>query len=162
MSSCCSVAENDACASPVCESCGQKGLAVQHETPAHLLKEPHVSELEEGVTYLFCPTPTCDVVYFSNQTEQYFHKTDLNVRVGIKETAPPIPVCYCFEYTWERIFDEIRTTGESTALAFITEKVKNGLCECEIKNPSGRCCLGEVKKTIKQLKINQAQKSEIL
>jgi len=133
---------------------------VQHQTPAHLLKEPHVSELDENVTYLFCPTRTCDVVYFSNQTKQYFNKPDLQVRVGVKETTPPIPVCYCFDYTRERIFDEIRATGESTALPFITDKVKTGLCECETKNPSGRCCLGEVKKTIKQGKEHYVQKSE--
>lgn len=36
-------------------------------------------------------------------------------------------------------------------LAYITDKVKAGECACKIKNPAGRCCLGEVNKTVKEV-----------
>lgn len=78
------------------------------------------------------------------------HKKDIKVRVGIKETENPIPVCYCFGWTSERIFNQIKQLGYSTAVQEISDKVKAGECVCEIKNPSGRCCLGEVNKTVKR------------
>ncbi len=148
MASCCSVPASKG-EDVHCHVCQQKGHAVQKMTPESLLREPLQKVLKATGNYFFCPTSTCDVVYFSNETNEYFRKADLKVRVGLKETESPIPVCYCFDYSRERIFEEIRSTGESSALAFFTGKVKNGECECETKNPSGRCCLGEVKKTIK-------------
>ncbi len=77
-------------------------------------------------------------------------KEDVRVRVGIKETEDPIPVCYCFGWTREKIFNQIKEQGFSTAIQEISAKVKAGECACEINNPSGRCCLGEVNKVVKK------------
>lgn len=101
--------------------------------------------------YHFCETPTCEVVYFSNETGQYFNKKDVRVRVGIKETQDPISICYCFNHTVASAREEIACTGSSTVVASITAEIKAGNCACEIKNPSGRCCLGEVNKVLKAL-----------
>lgn len=149
MSQCCSLPKVVAPNSAVCRVCGQKGKAVQRITPEHLLLENQAAKLR-AAPYFFCPTSTCEVVYFSNETRQYFTKKDVRVRVGIKENQDPIPVCYCFDFSREKIFDEIQATGQSAAAAYISEKVRAGECACEIKNPSGRCCLGEVNKTIKE------------
>ena len=158
MSSCCSIPSSDKTLA-ICAVCGQTGKAVQRITLEHLLLKNRASQLL-NVDYFFCPTPTCDVVYFSNLSHQYFHKKDVRVRVGIKETSDPIPICYCFGFTREKIFDEIRATGKSTAAAYITNKVKSGECACEIKNPSGRCCLGEVNKAIKEGMVRSGAKLE--
>jgi hypothetical protein len=69
------------------------------------------------------------------------------VRVGAKETADPIPVCYCFGLTRKDIENEIAETGRSTVADRISAEVKKGTCACEVKNPSGKCCLGEVTQT---------------
>src|SRR5216683_1963517 len=74
---------------------------------------------------------------------------DLMVRVGSKETADPIPVCYCFGFTRKDIQREIAETGHSTIANRISEEVKAGNCACEVKNPSGKCCLGDVTRTVK-------------
>ncbi len=37
-----------------------------------------------------------------------------------------------------------RSTGKSTVAERITTEVKAGHCACEVKNPSGKCCLGDV------------------
>ena len=66
------------------------------------------------------------------------------MRVGVKETADPIPVCYCFGFTRGDIHDEIAETGGSTIAERISAEVKAGNCACEVKNPSGKCCLGSV------------------
>ena len=157
MSTCCAIPNHSDKKLTICSVCCQKGLAVLRTTPEHLLRVNRVTDLLD-TQYFFCPNRTCEVIYFSKETNQIFTKKDLRVRVGIKETEDPIPICYCFDYTRERIFDEIRTTGESTALSFITDKVKSGECACEIKNPCGRCCLGGVKQTIKEGKSLYAPK----
>jgi hypothetical protein len=42
------------------------------------------------------------------------------------------------------IDEEIERTGRSTASRHIRSEVKAGHCRCDLENPSGRCCLGEV------------------
>ena len=95
--------------------------------------------------YYFCDASDCEVVYFALDADApRFHREDLLARVGAKETADPIPMCYCFGFTRQDIWDEIRSTGKSTVAERITAEVKAGNCACEVKNPSGRCCLGDV------------------
>ena len=43
-----------------------------------------------------------------------------------------------------RAQDEITATGRSTIAERISAEVKAGNCACEVKNPSGKCCLGSV------------------
>ena len=101
--------------------------------------------------YYFCTAPGCDVVYFpSNPEAPSFHSGDLLVRVGPKEKHDPISVCYCFGVTRQDIAEEVQRTGKSTMAERIKAEVKAGNCACEVKNPSGRCCLGNVIQTIKE------------
>jgi hypothetical protein len=95
--------------------------------------------------YYFCEAPGCDAVYFPLDTQApLFRCGDLTVRVGAKETVDPIPVCYCFGFTRKDIENEIDETGRSTVADRIKTEVKAGNCACEVKNPSGKCCLGRV------------------
>ena len=71
------------------------------------------------------------------------------MRVGIKETEDPIPLCYCFGYDRKAVRDDVRRTGDTDILRTITQRVKAGECRCEETNPSGGCCLGSVAKAIK-------------
>lgn len=47
--------------------------------------------------------------------------------------------------------------GDSTAQQIIMQEVKAGRCACEVKNPAGTCCLGDVTRAAQaitaQLKI---------
>jgi hypothetical protein len=90
------------------------------------------------------------VVYFPFDPQApTFRREDLLVRVGAKEKGDPIPVCYCFGFTRKDIRDEITETGHSTVAERITAEVKAGNCACEVKNPSGKCCLGDVTRIAK-------------
>lgn len=40
--------------------------------------------------------------------------------------------------------------GKSTAVAKITEYVEAGKCACELRNPQGSCCLGNVAQAFRQ------------
>jgi NAD(P)H-nitrite reductase large subunit len=97
----------------------------------------------------YCKTPSCEVIYFRD--ESILTQADMKVVVGLKEGASPATVCYCFAWTKEKIKAELEATGKTTALEDIKAKMENPGCSCEVMNPSGGCCLGDVSKAIKEL-----------
>jgi hypothetical protein len=100
--------------------------------------------------YYFCDASDCELVYFALDAEApTFRRDDLVVRVGAKETADPIPICYCFGFTRQDVWDEIGGTGKSTVAEWIKAEVEAGHCACEVKNPSGKCCLGDITRAAK-------------
>jgi|DewCreStandDraft_1066081.scaffolds.fasta_scaffold01066_20 hypothetical protein len=134
-----------------CVRCGERGLPVPRKTLEHLLKPERRTALRDA-PYYFCQTPGCHVVYFSDDPLHSFDKEDLTVRVGIKEADDPIPICYCFNFTERAILEDVERNGKSRIFEEIAANVKAGLCACEVKNPSGRCCLGNVQRTIRKAK----------
>lgn len=146
--SCCTTLEKEG--SFFCKECGHRGKSLKGITVKSLVREPKLGVIKSFEGFYFCETPTCKVVYFNNEQQLYLHKDDLKVRVGIKETEDPILVCYCFGWTQEKIFEQIKLKGYSTAVQEISAKVKTGECACEIKNPSGKCCLPEVNNMVKK------------
>lgn len=149
MNDCCLVSRK-APGSNRCRECGLPGRPVSRQTMESLLTPEAFARIQND-TYYFDVTPHCDVVYFSNSSDSYFRKSNLRVRVGIKETQAPIPICYCFGHTVESARQEILLTGQSTVGQQITAEIQAGTCACEVKNPSGKCCRGEVNRIIKNL-----------
>jgi len=90
------------------------------------------------------------VVYFLPD-QAVFRTDDLSVPVGLKEPENPgAPVCYCFGWTPRKIEAEIQATGQSTAIEQIKAQVRAGNCYCEVTNPQGSCCLGNVAAAVQQ------------
>ena len=118
------------------------------ETIRSLVQPEYIPDDAEGFRY--CRMPDCPTVYF-RAGHANIPKDALTVRVGLKETTDPIPVCYCFDITQRDIAEEIAATGRATASKRITKLMKTDNCDCLHKNPSGRCCLGEVKAVEKAL-----------
>ena len=77
-------------------------------------------------------------------------KGDVPVRVGLKEREDPVPLCYCFGFSLADVRREIAETGRCGIPARITAEVRAGRCSCEVKNPSGVCCLGEVNRAVRE------------
>ena len=124
-------------ASPTCKACGSEGLPVDPITLKALFT---ADALRRGVPPepRFCPDPNCPIVYFGSTGT--FTEEDLTVRVhGKHPTDDAVPVCYCFEYTPAFIRKE-----KGAASKAIAAEIKGGLCDCEVKNPKGVCCLGDV------------------
>lgn len=131
-----------------CPACGKKGRPVKLRTLRSLLKPEALSSI--GVDgYRYCGNRSCNLVYYAKDGGRTFSKGDLKVRLGVKETSAPRPICYCFGHTVEGVFEEIRTTGKSTVLEDIKTRLKDG-CWCETTNPQGSCCLGVVKSFVKE------------
>jgi hypothetical protein len=99
--------------------------------------------------YRFCAARDCPVVYFSQ--ERSFTTGDLRIPVGLKEKDDPIPLCYCFGFYEQDLRTEITTNGRTTIPERISTLIKEGMCACEGRNPSGGCCLGEVTQAVKRL-----------
>jgi hypothetical protein len=150
MSDCCSV--KDKLAAPAVAACpvsGSRSKQVDLLTVKILIRQLPLGM--PSTEYYFCEAADCDVVYFPlDRRAPIFRRADLLVRVGAKETADPIPVCYCFGFTRKDIQDEIAETGRSTIAEQISAEVKAGTCACEVKNPSGRCCLGDITRAAKE------------
>ncbi len=105
----------------------------------------------DGKAYRFCPEPDCEIVYFDREADSIFGKPDLEVRVGQKETDDPIPVCYCFDISVADLRRDIIAVGDTNIPAMITAEVRAGHCACEVKNPQGSCCLGNVSKFVQRI-----------
>lgn len=134
----------------ICPDCGEKGRSVPRVTLLHLL-EPRVARgVDPAQNYGVRRERDCPVLYFSSSGDSRWTTDEVRIHVGFKRAAdaPPHPVCYCFGYTEENIAREIDETGESTVVEWITERVRAGDCACEYKNPTGRCCLGDVREAV--------------
>jgi hypothetical protein len=137
----------------ICPSCGTRSPSVTVVTLYHLLKPFVAREIKPDQTYGVCQTRSCPVMYFSSDHAQFWKVSDIRTTVGFKqaEDEPPHPVCYCFGYTEEKIAGEIDENGESTVVDWITERVQADECACEYKNPTGQCCLGNVRRIVNRI-----------
>lgn len=150
MSKCCSVPHIGA--PPICPMSGVLTKSVSRKTLESLLK-PEAKKALTVQPYYFCESPDCDAVYISALGDHLITKDQLTIRVGIKETEDPIPLCYCFNYDRSHVRNEIKTKGSTDIPKIISQRVKAGECRCEETNPSGGCCLGNVYRAIKQAEI---------
>ncbi len=70
---------------------------------------------------------------------------------GLKESEDPVPVCYCFDYTEADLRRDIVERGDTGVPAAIEAEIRAGHCACEVKNPKGSCCLGDVRNAAKRI-----------
>ncbi len=136
---------DDSCESVAqpCDKCQGQGRPVSRKTVLLMLKPDFLEQAMHG-NYRFCAVPDCPIVYFDEEGNQRFTIDDLRVRVGPKVTEDPIPLCYCFGFDESHIRNDLSRTGTTTIPQRISQLIREGLCACESRNPSGVCCLGEV------------------
>jgi hypothetical protein len=133
-----------------CVSCRGASRPVTRKTVLLMLKPELFEQVREG-EYRFCADPVCRVVYFIEGQGATFTVDDLRVRVGLKEKQDPVTLCYCFGFYEAGAREEIARTGQTTIPQRIAALIKQGMCACPARNPSGACCLGEVNKAVKRL-----------
>lgn len=137
-----------------CAACGGgASRPVTRQTMLLMLKPELIDDIGEG-EYRFCSDPECGVVYFTEGEGRRFITDDLRIRVGLKERGGDAALCYCFGFNESDAREEIGRTGRSTLPQRITALIKQGMCACAARNPSGACCLGEVSQAIKRLMEN--------
>lgn len=139
MSSCCSLPTGVALP---CPSCGEIGPIVG-VAPVR----PHRSDAAEAA-WQHCPTVGCRVVYYLDDVTV---EADAAItQVAHKATDRPVPVCFCFAHTADDLIaDAAAHDGVSTIKAAIKQAVADGHCACEHLNPSTKCCLADIHRTLK-------------
>ena len=141
--------ERPAHALNACPKCGKIGKVVQGQTVKALLS---VSLREvQDIQYLFCRTQTCPVVYFSANGEQTFIVDQIREKVYQKDPETDDAfVCYCFRHT----IGDLRAAAHEERIAIVDDintGINAGQCACDLRNPQGSCCLGNVRAMIKRL-----------
>ena len=127
-----------------CPQCGQKGKPVQGQTVKALLSVSLRSV--QNAQYCFCRTASCPVVYYSADGTAAFTTGELRERVYQKEPdAGDVLVCYCFKHTLAEIRDA-SPEARAVILADIEAGIQADQCACDLRNPQGSCCLGNVRK----------------
>lgn len=135
--SCCVISPSEQIAA--CPANGQVGRKVDLQTVKAMLRLP--LDVLQSKEYRFCTDPACQVVYYSVEGQQVFTEEHLRERVFQKHPEEPQSlVCYCFQHT----VGEVWARGQAVVDA-ISRGVKAGQCACEIRNPQGSCCLGNVR-----------------
>lgn len=133
-----------------CPSCNTKGKKLKIITLKSMLKPSVLDSLNPSLTHYFCSTKDCDVVYFDTEKKLYL-KSDVKVSVHQKDDSSTVPVCYCFRWTKEKIKKYEEQELSPKPLEHIRVNVKADRCGCEVNNPQGSCCMGNVTKYIKSL-----------
>lgn len=132
-----------------CPECNQKGKVVEGQTVKALLSISLRSV--QGAEYYFCRTQSCSIVYFTADGKSTFTTSQLRERVYQKEpSADDVFVCYCFNHK----VAEIRNASPEIRVSIINEinaGIQANQCACDLRNPQGSCCLGNVRGLIKQI-----------
>ena len=153
---CCSIPEagSSTCearvvaASGACPTNGNVGKLIDNLTLKAMLARP-LTEVRP-VEYRFCRDADCRTVYYSVDGLQTFVESDLRERVHQKHPDEvDILVCYCFQHTVGEILKDADATGGERVVAEINQGIKNGQCACDIRNPQGSCCLGNISTVVK-------------
>ena len=126
----------------VCPATGTAGKAVELLTVKALLTETALGRVTPS-QHGFCADSACHIVYFTVDGTTY-SRAELRVPVWQKEPFGERMVCYCFGESEAGMRHEIRTTGRSHAVERVRAHIAAGRCACELRNPRGTCCLGDL------------------
>ena len=137
-----------------CPSCSEAGIEcigpkqVPEITVSSLVK-PEYQENIPPAPLFFCPQKDCDVVYFGGGGHQ-IRKDQLSVDVWQKEEPGDTLICYCFGYSAKDIMEDAKRNAPPEIPLVIRDKIQARLYECDVKNPQGTCCLGNVAYWVKR------------
>jgi len=125
------------------------GSVVTARTVKALLTPSALRRFEAG-DYRFCADSACAVVYFDG-FGRCFETSDIRVPVSQKEPDGARVICYCFDETEASIRAEIAETGASHAVKRVRDHIAAGRCACDLRNPRGTCCLGDLQAAVERL-----------
>jgi hypothetical protein len=108
--------------------------------------------------YFFCRTAACPVVYFSADGQHRITRDRVRERVFQKEPeAAEVWVCYCFRHTAGEVRAATLEAGRAI-LNDINAGIQAGQCACDLRNPQGACCLGNVRDLMRLAAFGEARR----
>ena len=117
-----------------CPVNGKTYREVGRKTVMHHIRKPWNKILPEQ-PYYFCTDSDCNVVYFAEDNSRVL-RNELRESVGQKSTLPNRMICYCFDIKLSDIQKNPQQRKQ-----FVIEQTKKSQCDCQTRNPSGKCCL---------------------
>lgn len=138
MADCCSNRPSTSSA----QDCPRCGIACRHvgiKTLYHQVRFPENQEICPG-DYYFCPVKACTVAYFSTEGSM-IPKQQLRATGDIQEDM----LCYCFDISEAHYRLALQADKAEPIKQFVIAQTRSGTCACDIKNPSGQCCLARFK-----------------
>ena len=134
-----------------CPVCGQRGKPVDTQTIKGVLSTTLVI-IQPDNPYLYCRTEDCRIVYFHNDGEQIIEESDLRVKAYHKSPREDqTPICFCFNHSVGDLKQDYLESQGKIIIDRINLGIQKGQCGCDIRNPEGVCCLGNVRRHIKKL-----------
>jgi hypothetical protein len=137
-----------------CPECESEARQISTETVRNMVVPFENQEVEDEIQYRICETTDCPVVYFTEELAQRFEINAIRETPNFKleDDERPYPLCYCFGYGKEHVYEDISENGETNIAGWITERVQAEECACQWKSPLGNCCLGNVRAAITEAK----------
>jgi hypothetical protein len=129
-----------------CPVSGFPGEPVEWLTVAALASGPVPSRQE----FWLCRDPACETVYFGS-AGALLERAELTVQPGFKAGSTGL-LCYCFQHRRDEITCELEASGRTRILDVLRAKMRVGQCACQVRNPSGKCCLGDIQRIIRDFK----------
>ena len=148
--SCCSDTQCEA--DGKCPSSGSKGRPVAWQTVAALT----VGRVPPNQSYWLCEDSDCPALYFGADGTTVA-VGDVAPQPGFKAVADGL-VCYCFLYRHSDLERDVAEGAPTRTLDAITAEVKARNCACEVRNPTGKCCLGAIRRDLKRLEPSVASR----
>jgi hypothetical protein len=136
-----------------CPTCHRPGRVVA----LHTVRACVAISLRElqSPDYHFCATSTCATVYYTVDGS-VISVGQVREPVYVKAAAADAtPICYCFRFR----SGDLRHTnaaGRAAILATIQDGTQQGHCACDLRNPAGRCCLGDVRRLLATLQSEES------
>jgi Zinc binding domain len=147
MSDCCGNISTKASVGP-CPQCGMACKNVEQRTLYHQVRFPENQGIVSD-SYYFCPSKDCDTAYFSSIGNS-IPKQQLTTHQDIQDDK----LCYCFDIDKADYLSALSTDKSEAIKNFVILRTKSGECACELRNPSGQCCLAKFKQLQKELDPN--------
>ncbi|GAV20665.1 hypothetical protein MMIC_P1637 [Mariprofundus micogutta] len=144
--SCCSSNSTSKKMRQDCPECGGSCLSVALKTMLLHVQFPGNQHITEG-DYFYCPSMECNTGYFSSST--FIPKQQLRAFKPHRQKM----LCYCFDISESLYLSALESGVSEPIKTFVVRQTKSGSCACEVRNPSGRCCLADFKRREKSYEL---------
>lgn len=121
----------------ICPQCNVPGGKVKTITLKSLLVPEVLKVLNPHLQHYFCRENDCPVVYYGENT--VYLQSQVKVPVLQKESVENPPACYCFGFSRGEVLEQ-----RERVVAEVKSHIQAGRCGCEVNNPQGSCCLGNL------------------
>ena len=142
MSNCCSTRK---ITKTNCPKCDETCKSISQSTVLQHLSYPFNFDVDTD-DFFYCSNNLCNISYFST-SGSLFSTSQVRDKVALQQGW----LCYCFDISQKQYQHALENNTASKIKNFVVAKTKAHQCACEIRNPSGQCCLADFKKNGKNI-----------